>query len=71
MALTVRDTLTVERTGGVVRCTLERPPLNLLEPSLIKALRDCFRTLADDGTVRVAVLTGRGRAFTVASRPFQ
>ncbi len=58
------DTLTVERTGGVVRCTLERPPLNLLEPSLIKALRDCFRTLADDPTVRVAVLTGRGRAFT-------
>jgi enoyl-CoA hydratase/carnithine racemase len=58
------DTLTVERTGGVVRCTLARPPLNLLEPSLIKALRDCFRRLADDETVRVAVLTGRGRAFT-------
>ena len=57
-------TLTVERDGGVVRCTLDRPPLNLLEPDLIRALRDCFRSLADDPTVRVAVLTGRGRAFT-------
>ena len=60
----VAGTLTVERDGGVVRCTLDRPPLNLLEPDLIRALRDCFRTLADDPTVRVAVLSGRGRAFT-------
>ena len=56
-------TLVVERTGGVVRCTLDRPPLNLFEPDLIRALRDCFRELAADPTVRVAVLTGRGRAF--------
>ena len=58
------ETLLVERTGGVVRCTLDRPPLNLLEPGLIRALRNCFRDLAQDPTVRVAVLTGRGRAFT-------
>lgn len=59
------DTLVVERTAdGVVRVTLDRPPLNLLEPGLIQALRDAFRTLADDRTVRVVVLTGRGRAFT-------
>jgi enoyl-CoA hydratase/carnithine racemase len=48
----------------VVRCTLNRPPLNLFEPGLIRALRDCFRELAGDGSVRVAVLTGSGRAFT-------
>jgi enoyl-CoA hydratase/carnithine racemase len=59
----VADTLTVERAGGVVRCTIDRPPLNLLEPGLIRALRDGFRRLAEDPTVRVAVLTGRGRAF--------
>ena len=57
-------TLTVERDGGVVRCTLDRPPLNLLEPDLIRALRDAFRGLAADASVRVAVITGRGRAFT-------
>ena len=58
------DTLTVERDGDVVRCTLDRPPLNLLEPGLIQALRDTFRTLAADATVRLAIVGGRGRAFT-------
>jgi enoyl-CoA hydratase/carnithine racemase len=54
----------VERRGGVVRCTLDRPPLNLFEPGLIAALRTTFETLAADPTVRVVVLTGAGRAFT-------
>src|SRR5438876_6129316 len=54
----------VERTGDVVRCILDRPPLNLLDPELIDALRTTFTGLAADPSVRVAVLTGRGRAFT-------
>ncbi|HYE94107.1 MAG TPA: enoyl-CoA hydratase-related protein [Terriglobales bacterium] len=58
------DTLRIARDGGVARVTLDRPPLNLLEPGLIRALRDAFRTLADDRTVRVAILSGHGRAFT-------
>jgi len=56
--------LRLERRGGVVRCTLDRPPLNLFEPGLIAALRTTFQTLAADESVRVAVLTGAGRAFT-------
>jgi len=35
----------VERRGGVVRCTLDRPPLNLFEPGLIASLRATFDTL--------------------------
>jgi enoyl-CoA hydratase/carnithine racemase len=61
----VSDALVVERRrDGLVRCVLDRPPLNLLEPGLIRALRDCVRTLAEDPGVRLAVITGRGRAFT-------
>jgi enoyl-CoA hydratase/carnithine racemase len=60
----VAATLVVERDGPVARVTLDRPPLNLLEPDLIRTLRDTFRDLARDLSVRVAVLTGRGRAFT-------
>jgi enoyl-CoA hydratase/carnithine racemase len=56
-------TVRVERAAGVVRCVLDRPPLNLLEPSLIAALRDTFQGLARDESVRVAVVTGAGRAF--------
>jgi enoyl-CoA hydratase/carnithine racemase len=54
----------VERRGRVVRCTLERPPLNLFEPGLIAGLRATFVELAADRTVGLAVLTGSGRAFT-------
>jgi enoyl-CoA hydratase len=56
--------LRVERAHGVARCTLDRPPLNLLEPGLIGALRETFDTLARDDSVRAAVITGAGRAFT-------
>ena len=58
------DAVRLERRGGVARCTLDRPPLNLFEPGLITALRTTFQTLAADESVRVAVLTGAGRAFT-------
>jgi enoyl-CoA hydratase len=54
----------VERRGRLVRCTLDRPPLNLFEPGLIAALRATFIELAADTTVGLVVLTGRGRAFT-------
>lgn len=54
----------VERERGVAWCTLDRPPLNLFEPVLIAAVRETFATLARDRGVRVAVLTGSGRAFT-------
>lgn len=56
--------LTVSRTGDAVWCTLDRPPLNLFDPALIAALREAFTTLAADASVRLAVLTGAGRAFT-------
>jgi enoyl-CoA hydratase len=58
------DPVLVERTGDVVWCSLDRPPLNLLDPELIEALHTTFAGLAADASVRVAVLTGRGRAFT-------
>jgi enoyl-CoA hydratase/carnithine racemase len=58
------STLVLERAGGVARVTLDRPPLNLLEPDLIRGVRDTFHALATDPSVRIAVLSGRGRAFT-------
>ena len=56
--------LRVERSGGAAWCVLDRPPLNLLEPTVIARLHTVFRELAADSSVRVAVLTGAGRAFT-------
>src|SRR5438132_4156378 len=56
--------LSVERAGGAAWCTLDRPPINLLEPGLIHAVRATFDALAADRVTRVAILTGGGRAFT-------
>ncbi len=56
--------LTIERAGDTVWCTLDRPPLNLFEPTLIHAVRDSFAALAADRATRVAVIVGSGRAFT-------
>ena len=58
------NSVEVERAGAVAWCSLDRPPLNLLEPGLIDALHNTFSQLAADRGVRVAVLTGRGRAFS-------
>src|SRR5262245_5630621 len=54
----------VERRGRSAWVTLDRPPLNLLVPDLLRALRDAFRDLARDPAVGAAVVTGAGRATT-------
>lgn len=53
-----------ERVGAVAVLTLNRPQaMNALSAELRRALAAAFRRLAADRDVRVAVLTGRGRAF--------
>ena len=56
--------IVVERRGDVAWCTLDRPPLNLRDSELIAAVHTAFTGLTADPTIRAAVLTGRGRAFT-------
>ena len=54
----------VEERHGCAWVTLDRPPLNLIVPELIGELRAAVEGLARDPGVRVAVITGAGRAFT-------
>lgn len=55
----------VERDGPVAIVTLNRPDaLNALSRALRAEIVKTFADLAEDDTVRVAVLTGKGRAFT-------
>lgn len=55
----------VERDGPVAIVTLNRPDaLNALSRALRAELVKTFAALTDDDEVRVAVLTGAGRAFT-------
>lgn len=56
--------LRVERAGGVVTVTLDRPDkLNALTFGSYADLRDLLAELAHDGETRVLVLAGAGRGF--------
>ncbi len=59
----------VAREGAVAVVTIDRPDaLNALDVETLTALRDALRTLADDDSARVVVLTGAGdRAFAAGA----
>jgi 2-(1,2-epoxy-1,2-dihydrophenyl)acetyl-CoA isomerase len=60
------DELLVERHGGVVTLTLNRPDsLNSLNRSLKETLRETLAELEADSGCRAVVLAGAGRAFCV------
>jgi enoyl-CoA hydratase/carnithine racemase len=54
----------VEERHGAMWVTLDRPPLNLIVPEMIDGLRTALAALTRDGGVRIAVITGAGRAMT-------
>jgi methylglutaconyl-CoA hydratase len=57
-----------ERTGDVVRLTLDRPDVgNALNGELIERLLQAFTDLARDATVRAVVVTGEGRVFSAGA----
>ena len=59
------STLLVEKNDGIATVTLNRPQaMNALSFELRGALADTFVELQQDPDVRVAVLTGAGRAFS-------
>lgn len=55
--------LHVQRSDGVVRLVLDRPPLNVLDIPLLEALDDALRRADRDPVVKVVVLAAAGRAF--------
>lgn len=58
------ETITLEKQDGIGTVTLNRPQrLNAWTPTMGAELADAFRDVDSDPAVRVAVLTGAGRAF--------
>lgn len=58
------DLLTTYRDGPIITVTMNRPQqLNALSLALEDELRQCFRRLSADDSLRSIVLTGAGRAF--------
>jgi E-phenylitaconyl-CoA hydratase len=58
------DEVLVERRDGIALVTLNRPEkMNALTPAMQDRLREFWVEFRDDAGLRVAVLTGAGRAF--------
>lgn len=63
MALTYDNytSLKIVRDGGVLRVTLDNPPLNAMTPGAHTELSHIFRDISRDPSVRAVVLTGGGQ----------
>lgn len=60
------DNLLYEADGEVLTVTINRPErLNAIDPHASAEIRDAFQRFASDDSLRVAILTGSGRAFCV------
>ncbi len=53
--------------NGIARVTLDNPPLNILTRELAGELRAVLRALAEDRSLRVAVLTAAGKHFSAGA----
>jgi enoyl-CoA hydratase len=69
--------IAIARDGGVAHVELDRPDrLNAMDGDMFGAIGDAFRSLGADPSVRVILLSGRGRHFSAgldleyASRQF-
>jgi enoyl-CoA hydratase/carnithine racemase len=56
--------LRLQRSGAVLRITLDRPPANAFDVPMAQALRSALQGASEDGTVRCVWLTGTGRFFS-------
>jgi enoyl-CoA hydratase len=57
------EKLVFERTGSILRVTIDNPPLNTVVGALHRDLRRAFVEIDRDDATAVVVLTGRGDAF--------
>jgi enoyl-CoA hydratase len=53
------------RPNGVLLITIDRPPTNATNSVLHRELADVWLTVKDDRSVRVPVITGAGKSFSV------
>jgi hypothetical protein len=61
----VKELISVEREGnGIATVTLNRPKaMNSLSQAMIDYLSETFKSLSEDTTIKVIILTGAGKAF--------
>ena len=61
------ENVKVEKRGAVAVVTMNKPPANALDIEFANETADVFGALAEDGSIRSAVLTGTGRVFSAGA----
>jgi cyclohexa-1,5-dienecarbonyl-CoA hydratase len=56
--------VSVHKSNGVARVTLEKPPLNVLNIAAMEELNAALQPLREDRTTKVVVLAAQGKAFS-------
>ncbi|TGK18605.1 crotonase [Leptospira fluminis] len=60
--------INVSKDAGIAILEINRPSaLNALNEELLVQIREEFRKLEQDGTIRVAIVTGQGKAFVAGA----
>jgi enoyl-CoA hydratase len=60
--------LSVEKENRIVVVTIDRPKfLNALNTETLKELEDCLKALNEDPSVRVVLITGKGKSFVAGA----
>lgn len=59
--------LTVEVGDGIARLELDHPPLNIVTRAIMASLREALDPLAEDATLRVLLLSARGKHFSAGA----
>ena len=67
MSETTTAGVSVESAGPVRVIVLQRPPLNIIDISLVDELRKAFSEAARDANTRVVVLRGEGKCFSAGA----
>jgi methylglutaconyl-CoA hydratase len=58
------DTIEVFKKTDIATVSLNRPEVhNAMNESLMKELTNCFTDISNDNTIRVVILTGKGKSF--------
>jgi enoyl-CoA hydratase len=52
---------------GIAVVTIDRPPVNALNPELVHELTKTFQELSANDSIRSAILTGKGKAFVAGA----
>jgi cyclohexa-1,5-dienecarbonyl-CoA hydratase len=58
------EQIEVDRESGVLKLTMDRPPLNILNIRMLNEINSVLEGVIDDRAIKLLIITGRGKAFS-------